>query len=94
MAWPFSVFESNVGCSSCELSLRRMAVAVKKEAGAGAGRRRRASAGAVVLHRDNGDCGNGSRLPRSINATSCYIRLIRGVGSEVADIWALGVGRV
>lgn len=47
----------------------------------------------MVVHRDNGDCGNGSRLPRSINATSCYIRLIRVVGSEVADIWAvLSVG--
>lgn len=43
----------------------------------------------MVLHRDNGDCDNGSRLPRSINATSCYIRLIRVVGSEVADIWTL-----
>ena len=61
-----------------------MAVVEKKEAVAGAGRNR--GAGAVVLHRDNGDCGNGSRLPRSINATSCYIRLIRVVGSDAADI--------
>lgn len=68
-----------------------MAVVEKEEAVAGA--RRSRGAGAVVVHRDNGDCGNGSRLPRSINATSCYIRLIRVVGSEVADIWAvLSVG--
>lgn len=83
-ARPFLFPDSAAGFSSCVLPLRRMTVVVEKEAVAGARRSRRV--GAVVLHRDNGDCGNGSRLPRSINAMSCYIRLIRVVGSEAADI--------